>query len=131
MQVTLKVFQERETKTNEIFHQAVIFSHDELLIKNEIIKPFTETQTAISEELSLFKSKEQYEGNQTYLLTNQKQHQSSPPAPSQLQKSIHHYMHNECLQSPDKGICYNQKTEQIQNVLYVPKQKLKKIANSS
>ena len=40
-------------------------------------------------------------------------------------------MHNECLQSPDKGICHDQETEQIQNAKYAPKQNTKKIVNSS
>ena len=136
LQVTLEVFQEREAKTNEIFHQNMTFLQNELLTKNEIIKSLTETQTTILEALSSFKSNQQYEGNQTNLLTCQKQHQSTPPTPSQQQKSTHHndkshYKHNECLQSSDKDICHDQKTEQIQNVQYAPKQKIKQIANSS
>ena len=42
-----------------------------------------------------------------------------------------HSKHNECLQNSDKDICHGQKTEQIQNVQYAPKQKIKQIANSS
>ena len=84
LQVTLKVFQEKETKTNAIFHQNSTFLQTELLIKNEIIKSLTETQTTILEALSWFKSKEQCEGNQTNLLTcRQKQNQSWPPTLSQ------------------------------------------------
>ena len=75
LQVTLKVFQERENKTNEIFLRNTTFSQNELLTKNEIIKSLNETETAILEELSSFKSNQQYEGNQTNLLTCQKQHQ--------------------------------------------------------
>ena len=37
LQITLKVFQERETKTNEIFHQNMTFLQNELLKKNGII----------------------------------------------------------------------------------------------
>ena len=70
LQVTLKVFQERENKTNEIFHQNMTFLQNELLTKNEIIKSHTETQTTILEALSSFKSNQQYEGNQTNLLTS-------------------------------------------------------------
>ena len=73
LQENLKAFQERGTKTNEIFHQNMTFSQNELLIKNEIIKYLTETQTTILEALSSFKSNQQYEGNQTNLLTCQKQ----------------------------------------------------------
>ena len=40
-------------------------------------------------------------------------------------------MRNECLQSSDKDICHDQKTEQIQNLQYAPKQELKQIANRS
>ena len=47
------------------------FLKNELLIKNEIIKSLTET--TILEALSSFKSNQQYEGNQTNLLTCQKQ----------------------------------------------------------
>ena len=47
------------------------FLQNELLIKNEIIKSLTET--TILEALSSFKSNQQYEGNQTNLLTCQKQ----------------------------------------------------------
>ena len=135
LQVTLKVFQERESKTNEIFHQNMTFLQNELLTKIEIIKSLTQTQTTIFEALSSFKSNPQYEGNQTNLLTCQKQHQFSPPTPSQQQKPIHqndksHYKHNECLQISDKDICHDQKIEQIHNVHYTLKQKIKQIANS-
>ena len=111
------------------------FLQNELLTKNEIIKSLTETQTTILEALSSFKSNQQYEGNQTNLLTCQKQHLSPPPTPSQQQKPTHpneksHSKYNEYLQSSDKGICHGQKTEQIQNVQYAPKQKIKQIANS-
>ena len=120
LQVTLKVFQERK-KNNEIFHQNMTFLQNELLTKNEVIKPLTETPTTILEALLSFKSNQQYEGNQTNLLTCQKQHQSPPPTPSQQQKPTHHNdtnhsKYSECLQSSDKGICHGQKTEQIQNV---------------
>ena len=78
----------------------------------------------------------QYEDNQTNLVTCQKQHQSPLPTPSQQQKPTHHNdkshsKYNKCLQSSDKGIFHGQKTEQIQNVQYAPKQKTKQIANSS
>ena len=53
------------------------------------------------------------------------------PTPSQQQKPTHHSMRNECLQSSDKDICHDQKTEQIQNLQYAPKQELKQIANRS
>ena len=91
------------------------FLQNELLTKNEIIKSLTETQTTILESLSSFKSNQQYEGNQTSLLTCQKQHQSPPPTPSQQQNPTHHNdkshsKYNECLQSSDKGICPGQKT---------------------
>ena len=104
LQVTLKVFQERETKTNEIFHQNMTFLQNELLTKNEIIKSLTEKEATILESLSSFKSNQQCEGNQTNLLICQKQHQSPPTRPSQQQKSTHHndkshYKHNEGLQS--------------------------------
>ena len=56
LQVTLKVFQERENKTNEIFHQNMTFLQNELLTKNEVIKSLTETQTTILEALSSIKS---------------------------------------------------------------------------
>ena len=46
-----KVFQERETKANEIFHQNMIFLQNEILIKNEIIKSLTDTQGTILEVL--------------------------------------------------------------------------------
>ena len=59
------------------------FLQNELLTKNEIIKSLTETQTTILEALSSFKSNQQYEDNQTNLLTCQKQHQSPPPTPQQ------------------------------------------------
>ena len=136
LQVTLKVFQERENKTNEIFHQNMTCLLNELLTKKEIIKSLTETQTTILEALSSFKSNQQCEGNQTNLLTCQKQHQSPPPTPSKQQKPTHHNdkshsKYNECLQSSDKGICHGQKTEQIENVQYRPKQKMKQTANSS
>ena len=49
LQVTLKVFQEIENKTNEIFHQNMTFLQNEFLTKNEIIKYLTETQTTILE----------------------------------------------------------------------------------
>ena len=65
LQVTLKVFEKREAKTNEIFHQHMIFLQNELLTKKEIIKSLTETQTTILEVLSSFKSNQQCEGNQT------------------------------------------------------------------
>ena len=112
------------------------FLQNELLTKNEIIKSLTETQTTILEALSSFKSNQQCEGNQTNLLTCQKQHQSPPPTPSKQQKPTHHNdksysKYNECLQSSDKGICHGQKTEQIQNVQYPPKQKIKQTTNSS
>ena len=112
------------------------FLQNELLTKNEIIKSLTQTQTTILEALISFKSNQQYEGNQTNLLTCQKQHQSTPPTPSQQQKPTHHNdkshsKYNECLQSSDKGICHGQKAEQIQNVQYAPEQKIKQIANSS
>ena len=55
LQVTLKVFQERETKTNKIFRQNMTFLQNELLTKNEIIKSLTETQTTNLEALSSFK----------------------------------------------------------------------------
>ena len=140
LQVTLKVFQERENKTNEIFHQNMTFLQNELLTKNEIIKSLTETQTTILEALSSFKSNQQCECNQTNLLACQKQHKSPPPTPSKQQKPTHHNdksqsKYNECLQSPDKSICHGQKTEQIQNVQYPPKQKnqtnRKQFANSN
>ena len=135
LQLTLKVFQERENKTNEIFHQNMTFLQNELLTKNEIIKSLTETQTTILEAVSSFKSNQQYEVNQTNLLTCQKQHQSPPPTPSQQQKPTYHNdkshsKYNEYLQSSDKGTCHVQKTEQIKNVHYAPKQKIKQIANS-
>ena len=79
LQVTLKVFQERETKINEIFHQNKTFLQNEHLTKIEIVKTLIETETTILEALSSFKSNKQYEGNQTNLLTCQKQHQSTPP----------------------------------------------------
>ena len=125
LQVTLKLFQERETKTNQIFDQNMTFLQNELLTKNEIIKSLTETQITILEALSSFKSNQQYEGNQTNLLTCQKQHQSPPPIPSQQQKPTYHNdksrsKHNECLQSSGKDICHGQKPEQIQNVQYAP-----------
>ena len=106
------------------------FLQNELLTKNEIIKSLTETQTTILEALSSFKFNKECEGNQTNLLTCQKQHQSPPPTPSKQQKPTHHNdkshsKYNECLQSSDKGICHGQKTEQIQNVQYPPKQKIK------
>ena len=112
------------------------FLQNELLTKNEIIKSLTETQTTILESLSSFKSNQQYEGNQTSLLTCQKQHQSPPPTPSQQQNPTHHNdkshsKYNECLQSSDKGICPGQKTEQIQSVQYAPKQNIKQIVKSS
>ena len=114
LQVTLKVFQERESKTNEIFHQNMTFLQNELLTKNEIIKSLSESQTTILEALSSFKSNQQCEGNQTNLLSCQKQHQSPPPTPSKQQKPTHHNdkshsKYNECLQSSDKGICHAQK----------------------
>ena len=59
LQVTLKVFQERENKTNEIFHQNMTFLQNELLTKNGIIKSLTETQTTIFETVSSFKSNQQ------------------------------------------------------------------------
>ena len=112
------------------------FLENELLTKNKIIKSLTETQTTILEALSSFKSNQQCEGNQTNLLTCQKQHQSPPPTPSKQQKPTHHNgkshsKYNECLQSSDKGIYHDQKTEQIQNVQYPPKQKINQTANSS
>ena len=112
------------------------FLQNELLTKNEIIKSLTETQTTILEALSSFKSNQQCQGNQTNLLACQKQHKSPPPTPSKQQKPTHHNdkshsKYNECLQSSDKGICHGQKTEQIQNVQYPPKQKIKQTANSS
>ena len=136
LQITLKVFQERENKTNEIFHQNMTFLQNDLLTKNEIIKSLTETQTTILEALSSFKSNQQCQGNQTNLLACQKQHKSPPPTPSKQQKPTHyndksHSKYNECLQSSDKGMCHGQKTEQIQNVQYPPKQKIKQTANSS
>ena len=75
LQVTLKLFQERANKTNEIFHQNMTFLQNELLTKKEIIKSLTEIQTTILEAPSSFKSNQQYKGNQTNLLTCQKQHQ--------------------------------------------------------
>ena len=115
LQVTLKVFQERENKTNEIFDQNMTFLQNELLTKYEIIKSLTETQTTILEALSSFKSNRQCDGNQTNLLACQKQHKSPPPTPSKQQKPTHHNdkshsKYNECLQSSDKGICHGQKT---------------------
>ena len=56
LQETLKVFEERETKTNEMFHQNTTFLHSNLLTKNEITKSLTETRATILEALSLFKS---------------------------------------------------------------------------
>ena len=47
LQVTRKVFQERETKTNEMFYQNTTFLQKELLTKNEIVESLTETQTTI------------------------------------------------------------------------------------
>ena len=112
------------------------FLQNQLLTKNEIIKSLTETEATILESLSSFKSNQQCEGNQTNLLICQKQHQSPPTRPSQQQKSTHHNdkshcKHNEGLQSSDKDICQYQKTEQIQNVQYAPKRKIKQIANNS
>ena len=40
-------------------------------------------------------------------------------------------MSNECLQSPNRGICHDQEREQIQNVQYASKQNTKQIVNSS
>ena len=91
------------------------FLQNELLIKNELIKPLTKTQNTNLEALSSFKSNQQYEDNQANLITCQKQHQFSPPTPSQQQKQTHHSKQNECLQNSDKGICHSQNTEQIQN----------------
>ena len=99
LQVILKVFQERETKTNEIFHQNMTFLQNELLTKNEIIKSLSKAQTSILEALLSFKFSQQYEGNQTNLLTCQKERQSLPPTPSQQQKLTHYSKHNEFLQS--------------------------------
>ena len=99
LQVILKVFQERETKINEIFHQNMTFLQNELLTKNEIIKSLSKAQTSILEALLSFKFSQQYEGNQTNLLTCQKERQSPPPTPSQQQKLTHYSKHNEFLQS--------------------------------
>ena len=66
------------------------FLQNELLTKIEIIKSLTETQTTILKALSSFKSNQQCEGNQTNLLTCQKQHKSPPPTPSKQQKPTHH-----------------------------------------
>ena len=52
LQVSLKVFQERETKTNDIFHQNITFLHNELFTKNEMIKSLAETQVTILQALS-------------------------------------------------------------------------------
>ena len=48
---TLKVFQERETKTNEMLHQNTTFIRNEVSTKNEIMKSFTSTQTTILEAI--------------------------------------------------------------------------------
>ena len=53
LQVTLKIFQEKETKTNEIFHQNRIFLQNELLTKNGIIKSLTETPTNCMKKIKL------------------------------------------------------------------------------
>ena len=87
------------------------FLQNEPLTKNEIIKSLT-----LLEALSSFKSNQQCEGNQTNLLTCQKQHQFPPPTPSKQQKPTHHNekshsKYNECLQSSDKGICHGQKKQ--------------------
>lgn len=105
LQVILKMFQEREIKTNETFHQSITFLQNDLLTKNETIRSLTEIQTTILE--APFKCNQQYEGNQTNLLTGQKQHQS------QQQKPIHHSKHNKCLQNSDKDVCHDQKIEHI------------------
>ena len=119
LQVTLKVFQERENKTNEMFHQ------NTTILQNEIIKSLTETQTTILEALSSFKSNQPYDPAGIYLLkVNNRNNTTS----SQQQKPTRHSKHNESLQSSDKGICHDQKTEQIQNVQYAQEQKLKQIA---
>ena len=123
LQETLEVFPERETKTNEMFHQNMTFLQNKLLTKHDITKSLTETQTTILEALSSFKSNQQYEGNQSNLLTCQKQRQPSPPPPpppppSQQQKQTHNPKYNECLQSSEKGISHKQKIKQIQNEQY-------------
>ena len=59
------MFQEREIKTNETFHQSITFLQNDLLIKNETIRPLTEIQTTILE--APFRCNQQHEGN----LTNQ------------------------------------------------------------
>ena len=127
---SLQVFQDRETKTNEIFHQNMNFLQNEPLTKNEIIKSLSETQTTILEALSSFK---QFECNQISQLTCQKQHQSPPPTPSQQQKPTHHNdkshsKHNECLQSLDRDIVTAKKQSKFK--MYAPKQNIKQIANS-
>ena len=111
LQESLKIFQKRETKNNEIFHQNTTFLQNKLLTENEIIKSLTETQTIILEALSSFKSNQQYEGNQTNLLTCQKQHQSSIPTPSQQQKQIHHRKYIERLHSSEKGTLFFYKNQ--------------------
>ena len=53
LQVTSKIFQERETKTNDIFHQNRTFLQNELLTKNGIIKSLTETPTNCMKKIKL------------------------------------------------------------------------------
>ena len=36
-------------------------------------------------------------------------------------------MHYECLENSNKGICHNQRTVQIQNEQYTPKQKFRSV----
>ena len=52
-----------------MFHQNIIFLQNELLTKNQIIESLTNTQATILEALASFRSNQQYEGNQTILLT--------------------------------------------------------------
>ena len=108
------------------------FVHKELLTKNGIIKSLTETQTTILEALSSFKFNQQFG---VIKLTYK---------PVRNNINLHHqqYHHNNKSRLTTLFIMnaykvqievsvMTKRQEQIQSVLYTPKQKFKQIAYSS